>query len=361
VVLAVLLRGPALGGSPAGAAERGCGRPGAGEGARCAAIIAWGNGNTAEARPLAEEAVALCRVLDAPRELTLALMQLGSDVGNDQPAVEAMYAEALRLFEQGADPWWVALARLCHGIVAAQLGDVETAWSEAAWAAERFERLDDPFLLALARLQLGFAQLLLGRPTEARVQLEYSLPVFREFHDWRFSGLALIGLGSAARAVDDHRAAASAYAEALALCRDTGSAGDLPLCLEGLAAAAFGLGQVARAARLLGAAEAAHVAGFIPSFPGFEQAYQATARAVAGALGAQAFAAASVPGRSLSPTETLAEARSMLAKSASYSPPTGGDRPAAADTPPACPSERWRSSACGPAAAATPRSLPSWC
>jgi len=116
------------------------------------------------------------------------------------------------------------------------------------------------------------------------------------------------------------------------LCRDAGTAGDLPLCLEGLAAAAFGLGQVARAARLLGAAEAAHTAGLTPTMPGFEQAYQATARAVVARLGEATFAVEAAAGRALPLTEVLAEAHTLVTSGTSPSPPTGSGRHAAADT-----------------------------
>ena len=296
-----------------------------------AAIVAWGDGDTPAASALAAEAVALCRELGDRHELAHALMTLGASTAGDRPAMEAMYAEAIRLMEQGKSPWWVAFGHLCHAIAAAQLGDTLTARAEAGEAAERLARLEEPFFLGLARLQLGFAQLQLGQPAEARAELEASLPVLREVHDWKYTGVALIGLGTAARVIGDHLGAASAYAEALVLCRDAGAAGDLPLCLEGLAAAALGLGQPAQAARLLGAAETAHAAGFTPTMPGYEQAYQATGRAVADVLGEATFAAESAAGQALPLTEVLAEAHPLVASGTSPGPPTGSWRSAAAD------------------------------
>ena len=281
------------------------------------AIVAWGDGDTAAAHTLADEAVALCRELDDRPTLAHALMTLGASTGKDRPTMEALYAEAISLVDQAGDPWWVAFGRLCHAIAAAQLGETLTARAEAAEAAARFERLEEPFFLGLAQLQVGFAELLLGHPAEARAQLEACLPVLRGIHDWKYTGVALIGLGTAARAIGDARGAASAYVEALALCRDAGAAGDLPLCLEGLAAAALGLGQADRAVRLLGAADTAHAAGFTPTIPGFEQAYQATARAVAAALGEATFAADSVAGRALPLAGALAEAHNLLAAASS--------------------------------------------
>jgi DNA-binding CsgD family transcriptional regulator len=272
-----------------------------------AAILAWGDGDTTTARRLAEQAVALCRELGRAHELAHALQTLGASTDGDRPEMEATYAEATEIIDREGNPWWMALTRLRHGVASAQLGETSSARALAAEAAQRFERLDDDFFLGRSRLQLGLAQLQLGELTEARVNLEASLRAIRDAHDWKYTGVALIGLGSAARAVGDSAAAALAYTEALALCREAGAAGDLPLCLEGLAAVALALGQPASAARLLGAAETAQAAGFTATFPGFEQAYWATARSVGAVLAPAMFATELAVGRSL----TLAEALSL--------------------------------------------------
>jgi predicted ATPase/DNA-binding CsgD family transcriptional regulator len=272
-----------------------------------AAILAWGDGDTAAARILAEQAVALCRQLGRGRELAHALQTLGASTDGDQLSMEARYSEATQLLDREGDPWWMALVRLRHSIAAAQLGETMSARALAAEAAQRFERLADDFFLGRSHLQLGLAQLQLGELAEARVHFEAGLPAIRAAHDWKYTGVALIGLGSAARAVGDAAAGALAYTEALTLCREAGAAGDLPMCLEGLAAVALALDQPAAATRLLGAAETAQAAGFTPTFPGFEQAYQATARNVGNVLPAATFAAELAVGRTL----TLAEALSL--------------------------------------------------
>jgi predicted ATPase/DNA-binding CsgD family transcriptional regulator len=276
-----------------------------------AAILAWGDGDTATARRLAEQAVALSRELGRGRELAHALQTLGASTDGDRLGMEALYAEATDLVDRQGDPWWMALTRLRHGIASAQLGETFSARVHAAEAAQRFERLADDFFLGRSHLQLGLAQLQLGELTEARVNLEASLAAIREAHDWKYTGIALIGLGSAARAVGDAAAGALAYTEALTLCRDAGAAGDVPLCLEGLAAVASALGQPAVAARLLGAAETAQAAGFTATFPGFEQAYRATARNVGDVLPPATFAAELAVGRSLTLAETLSLAHGL--------------------------------------------------
>ena len=265
----------------------------------CAATLAWGDGDTTTAHTLADEAVTLCRELDAPHELAHALLALGASTDGDASAMTEACSEAMRLLERAGNPWWLAFGRLCRAIAAAQLGDTPSAGADAAQATRAFERLGDAFFLGLSDLQLGLAQLQLGELVEARRHLEASLPALREAHDWKYTGVALIGLGSAARAVADPQAALRAYAEALSLCREAGAAGDVPLCLEGMAAAALHLGRPELSARLLGAAESAQALGLTPTFPGFEQAYRATARLVADAMPPVAFAAELDVGRSL--------------------------------------------------------------
>jgi DNA-binding NarL/FixJ family response regulator len=66
--------------------------------------------------------------------------------------------------------------------------------------------------------------------------------------------------------------------------------------------------------------------------PGYEQAYRATARAVADALGEATFAAESAAGRALPLTEVLAEAHRLLAPGTSPAPPPGSRRPASSAT-----------------------------
>jgi predicted ATPase/DNA-binding CsgD family transcriptional regulator len=293
-----------------------------------AAILAWGDGDTTAARALAAEAVTLCRGLDAQRELAHALLTFGASTDGDQSILRAACSEAMQLLEQEGDAWWVAFGRLCRGIATAQLGDMRSARVDAAQATRAFENLGDAFFLGLSHLQLGLAQLQLGELADARTHLEASLPALREAHDWKYTGVALIGLGSAARASSDAQAAAIAYTEALILCRDAGAAGDLPLCLEGLAAAALHLQQPEVAARLLGAAEAAQAAGFTPTFPGLEQAYRATARLVADVMQPVPFAAELDVGRSLTLADVVSLAQRLTAtgEPAPRPPSTSGQK-----------------------------------
>jgi DNA-binding NarL/FixJ family response regulator len=85
---------------------------------------------------------------------------------------------------------------------------------------------------------------------------------------------------------------------------------------EALAASALALGQAERAARLLGAAEAAWARGFSATIPGFEAAQAGTARAIEAALDGATVAAARSAGAALGLAEVLAEAQALVAQAA---------------------------------------------
>jgi hypothetical protein len=117
--------------------------------------------------------------------------------------------------------------------------------------------------------------------------------------DVKLLNTARICLGLIARLQGDHGQAARYYAEGLATCREAGDLGNLPICLEGLAAVAVDQANPGRAATLLGAAKAAHEVGHIALVPLFEQLYQGTMDKARAALGDERFAAAWVAGRAL--------------------------------------------------------------
>jgi hypothetical protein len=144
-----------------------------------AAILAWGDGETATARGLAEQSVALCRELGRGHELAHALQTLGANTVGDQVSMEAMYEEATQLLDREGDPSWMALTRLRHSIASAQRGATSSARAYAAEAAQRFERVADDFFLGRSYLQFGLAQLQLGELAEARVHFEASLTAIR--------------------------------------------------------------------------------------------------------------------------------------------------------------------------------------
>jgi hypothetical protein len=101
------------------------------------------------------------------------------------------------------------------------------------------------------------------------------------------------------------------YGECLGLCRDAGDIGNLPLALEGLAAAATVLGDCTSAARLLGAAEVAHAAGDESILPVYEELFDATRAAVRDALSMSAFTAAYQDGRRLSTDQAVVAGQSL--------------------------------------------------
>ena len=194
---------------------------------------------------------------------------------------------------------------MCRGISAAQLGDTPSARADAAVATRAFERLSDAFFLGLSHLRLGLAQLQLGDFTAARTHLEASRPALRDAHDWKYTGVALIGLGSAARAAGRARAAARAYAEAFEIVSRGWCSWRFATLLRrsGHSSPASCPARCRRPPARRGRNSSS--SGLQPTFPGFEQTYRATARLVADGMQPVHFAAELDIGRSLSLAEVL--------------------------------------------------------
>jgi tetratricopeptide (TPR) repeat protein len=176
--------------------------------------------------------------------------------------------DALRLARQTGDPWSIAQLTLGLGRLAAERGDLPEARARCAEAAEQFRQLGD-----------------LSQANYARSDLA--------------RGLARQGQFAEASAI---------YRETLSAWASLGHRGALAQQMENLAFIDSALGQGARAARLLGAAERlreiSHAARLTYQQPEYEQAV-ATLRAQ---LPAPEMDAAWAAGRGLGVDEAVAYA-----------------------------------------------------
>jgi len=181
------------------------------------ANVYWGDAHLA--RAAAEEAQALARPLHDMESL---LMALGALVVvlltfDHQPAAAgALAAEGLALAREQGDPWVIAQLTLGLGRFAVAAGDLPQSRAYVEEAIARFEQVGDVSQVNHARSDLAHV---LQRHGELRPAMELYRQTLR---DWQHMG---------------HRGAVAQQ-------------------LESLAFVAIELGQGARAARLLGAAEA---------------------------------------------------------------------------------------------------------
>lgn len=195
--------------------------------------VVGAKGQSAEARALAEEAVALCRPAGESWGLGRALSSLGvveRSAGN-LAAARACFTESRAIFTDLGDRWYLALPLLNLS----QVAEREGAYEEAT------------LLLTEA---LAIYQALGTRGGQPRVR---------------------VSLGHLAYRQGDLAEAARQYREALSLFRESGDQIGTVTGLLGLAGVAAGQGDDARAVQLFGAAEAVREAiGYV--LPPTEQA-----------------------------------------------------------------------------------------
>jgi non-specific serine/threonine protein kinase len=235
-----------------------------------AAHIVYARGDYERAHTLAEQSVALYRTLGDSSGLAFALQFLGLMAGyiGEFAASWRWLDESLALYRQGGDTWGVGLVRLNLGKIARK--------------QERYE--------------------------EARDFLDQGLPALREAQDIIRTGEALIELSGLAEERGDGDQAAALAVEGLHVLHARGIRMFLADGVEVLAGVAVRRGQVARAARLFGAAEAARTEMGAQRQPGHATLHArqiATARA---RLDDTAFAAAWAEGQTLGIDEAVNEA-----------------------------------------------------
>jgi non-specific serine/threonine protein kinase len=222
----------------------------------------------------------------------------------------ALYEEALRHSRETGDQERVALALENLGYVALQAGDLAAARGWFEEALRTFRARGDAGGIAGALQSLGHVARFGGKHAEARALYEQALatgaglpPGYRNP-----VGHALLNLGHLARLSGDFPLARARYEESLKRFSEAGDQGGVAFCLEGLACLAASGEQVARAARLFGAAEGLREEAEIPLPPvdrvGYEEAMTAARRA----LGEARFAAAWAAGRALPTDQAVIEA-----------------------------------------------------
>jgi predicted ATPase/DNA-binding SARP family transcriptional activator len=238
---------------------------------RCTGGMLWAQGKHEEARVLMEEGVVIARERGDPGQLAHTLRFLGWVAldQRDYRVARSVVEESLALFRTIGDQ--VQIGRSLN-ILASLLrvqGDYESA--EAWW--------------------------------------EETVAVSREAGDPWAVAIGLANLGKLAEHRGDREAARSHFQQSLLLRRAIKDVRGIAECLEGVAALACGDAEMERAARLFGAAEAAHEAVSAPPLMAFLPAGREAAVAlVRGALAPAAFATAWAQGRALPLEAAVAEA-----------------------------------------------------
>jgi tetratricopeptide (TPR) repeat protein len=134
-------------------------------------------------------------------------------------------------------------------------------------------------------------------------------------------------LGNVAYLQGEHERAVGLLHDALRLSRDMGTREQMAHILEGLAGVAAACGQLQRAARLGGAAEALREVLGVPLAREWRVSHERAVQAMQAALGTEAFAAAWAGGRALPLEEAVAlgEVVAEAVRTAGISGPGSGD------------------------------------
>ncbi|HLZ20686.1 MAG TPA: LuxR C-terminal-related transcriptional regulator [Ktedonobacterales bacterium] len=223
-----------------------------------AGSIAWLQGDFAAGQRWADESLGIARQ-QADIGATAYALGLGGRlavVRGDFAAARAVFQESLELTHRVGDAWWEGRVREGLATVALQHGDFAAAASQLEHAIGLARTMGDEW--SLATLLTG-----LGDVARARGNYQHAGHLYREsiaLHQRLGTEPAPTlrhNLAYVALHQGDLRGAARLFGESLQLFRSYAERRGMAECLVGLAGVAAGSGDRSRAARLLGAAEAA--------------------------------------------------------------------------------------------------------
>jgi tetratricopeptide (TPR) repeat protein len=232
-------------------------------------------GNLDQSRQYFEEGAAISRKVGHPRYLGLALHGIGA-VARGQGDFESSrlaFDESLPLFQALGNSEDIAWTFEHLGATAMEQGDFDQAILYLSQALTLFQELQQNWACAEALTFLGHAALQQHDYALAQKRYEAALAIYQELEDKpnvatmnSYVGATLFGRG-------DYERAIRLYKESLLLARDLKDYWGLTWGVERLAEVAERLGQLERAARLWGAADALrHVSG-VSWHPGFHSNY----------------------------------------------------------------------------------------
>jgi predicted ATPase/DNA-binding SARP family transcriptional activator len=276
--------------------------------------LAFANGDHDVARRLIEESLGTLRELGDRSATAFALLVLAliAQGRGDSVGARSLLDEATALAGQAAD-WWT------QSLVLGGLGDVLYAQGEWTAARRAFEEAvraareaGDTRNVARASTQLATVVLEQGDHTRATRLLEEALPLQRALGDRFGIPRSLQTLGLAAQAAGDDESAAAYFQQVLTMYLDVDDRLGVASSLDCLAAHSVRHAQLERAARLYAAATVLRQMGGQTPMHYIQPRRDETIEAVAGALGAEAFADAWSEGRSLTIDEAADYAKTDL-------------------------------------------------
>jgi predicted ATPase/transcriptional regulator with XRE-family HTH domain len=194
---------------------------------RAAGWLAFQRGDRAVARPLLEEAVTISRTAGDTRALGLALTGLGVagswGADPDRAHVAALLEEALELWRVLA---WLPgqhMALVNLGLVAYAAGDLEQAEALQAAALKVAQTINAPYRLGTSCILIAQLQISRGNIPAATTRLQQALSAFQRIHDPLMTANCLFGFALIASDTGAHARAARLLGAADALYQASGT------------------------------------------------------------------------------------------------------------------------------------------
>ncbi len=223
-----------------------------------AATASWLNGSGAVGLPWAREAVEVAQRTDDVRARYEALgsLVMSTVFSGGEAGIMERANEVVRLAESVGDWWTIGFTRAGLAQWAIERGDVAEGEAMLASAMAAADRTQNPTVIAFAALAHARVSGFAGRLAEAREWFERTIGAYRSVGD---AGLALVArsdLAHVLRRAGSIDEAEAIYRETLHEWLHAGNRGAIANQLESFAFIFVKRGELERAARLFGAAEA---------------------------------------------------------------------------------------------------------
>jgi non-specific serine/threonine protein kinase len=222
-----------------------------------AGLLAFQQGDYAQATALAEESLLLGRALGDKRGTATALNILGlhACVKGDYARAAALGSESLTLCREIVDPVGIADALHILGLVAYDRSEHVQAAALLEESLQLSRELNARWRVAINLTDLGLVTRELGQYARASALIEESLEQFRVLGHKNGISAAQSNLATVAWRQRQYDRAIALFTESLTLRRELRELRGIAVCLVGLGAGACATRRFEQAARLFGAAE----------------------------------------------------------------------------------------------------------
>jgi len=277
-----------------------------------AGVLAWQQGDYAEARPLAEQGTAILKRCGGQRDKAEAVHLLGHIIFDqrDYDTARLLFQESLQLFDEVGDKLYHLTLISDLGMVNYHLGDYQVARLAYQESLTLARLANERGAEAQALGRLSDLSCLEGEYTLAEIQYREALRILRELNYKQEIAGVLHNLSYVAMQAGEIQNSRTLLEESLAMQLEVGNKQGIAECLFGYAGLLAKEGKFERAAQLFGAAQAYLGRVGAPLAPADLAEIEKYKKVVREAMGNKAFQASWETGQSL--TVDLAVSLAMM-------------------------------------------------